>query len=270
VGDSSPFHEFEHQGWQKAASRYGPGFGVVTMQAIKPLLNAAGARRGIRLLDVACGPGYAAAAAAERGCSVTGVDFSSEMVAIARQENPGIEFLEGDAERLNFPDSSFDAAVMNFGMLHLGNPERAIGESYRVLRRGGRYSFTVWDTPDKAIGFGIVLQAIQTHGDMSVPLPPGPPFFRFSDPSESTRALNAAGFTDVHVTIVPQIWRLDSAEVLLTTFRTAAVRTAALLNMQTAGALQAIRQEIVQRAEEFRKADVIELPMPAVLASGLK
>src|SRR6185369_13777942 len=97
VGDSSPFHEFEHHGWQRAAARYGPGFGIITVQAISPLLDAAGAKRGIRVLDVACGPGYAAAAAASRGCVVTGVDFSSEMVSIAQQENPGVEFREGDA-----------------------------------------------------------------------------------------------------------------------------------------------------------------------------
>src|SRR5262249_7988465 len=137
-------------------------------------------------------------------------------------------------------------------------------------RRDGRYAFTVWDTPDKAIGFGIVLAAIQRHGDMSVPLPPGPPFFRFSDSEESIRTLNAAGFVDVRVTQVPQVWRLDSAETLLTTFRTAAVRTAALLNMQKEDALSAIRDEIVREAERFRNGDVIELPMPAILASGKK
>ena len=270
MGDSSPFHDFEHEGWQRAAARYGSGFGVITVQAIEPLLDAAGAKRGVRLLDAACGPGYAAAAAAERGCVVTGVDFSSEMVSIARQENSGVEFREGDAERLEFPANSFDAVVMNFGMLHLGNPEQAIVESYRVLRGGGRYAFTVWDTPDKAIGFGIVLQAIQAHGDMSVPLPPGPPFFRFSDPAESARTLKAAGFVDVRTSTIPQVWRLDSGDALLSTFRTAAVRTAALLNMQREDALRIIREDVVRRAEEFRSGDVIELPMPALLASGSK
>src|SRR5262249_2140441 len=90
------FRNFEHQGWQKAAARYGRGFGDVTSQAIGPLLDAVGASASMRLLDVACGPGYAAAAAAERGCRVTGIDFSSEMIAIARAAYPNIEFREGD------------------------------------------------------------------------------------------------------------------------------------------------------------------------------
>jgi SAM-dependent methyltransferase len=267
---TSDFRDFEQHGWQKAAARYGPGFGVVTVQAISALLGAVGAGPGVRFLDVACGPGYAAAAAAQRGCLATGIDFSSEMVAIAREDNPQIDFREGDAERLDFPDETFDAVAMNYGMLHLANPDQAIAEAYRVLRRGGKFAFSVWDSPDKTAGFGIVLPAIQSHGDMNVPLPPGPPFFRFSDPVEAKRTMESAGFTEVHVTQVPQVWRLDSGEALFTTMRTAAVRTAALLNMQTPEALHAIRDEIVKHTEKFRKGEVVELPMPAVLTSGRK
>src|SRR6266576_7049579 len=99
-------------------------------------------------------------------------------------------------------------------MLHLARPEQALAEAYRLLRPGGRVAFTVWDTPDKAIGFGIVLSAIQKYGDLNVAIPPGPPFFRFSDPEESKRMLSVAGFTDNEVASVPQTWRLSSADAL--------------------------------------------------------
>jgi 2-polyprenyl-3-methyl-5-hydroxy-6-metoxy-1,4-benzoquinol methylase len=66
------FREFEHAGWEKLPGRYHDAFGSLTTQTIEPLLDAAGARKGIRLLDVASGPGYVAAAAAARGASVTG------------------------------------------------------------------------------------------------------------------------------------------------------------------------------------------------------
>jgi len=82
--------------------------------------------------------------------------------------------------------------------------------------------------------------------------------------------LAAAGFVNVQTLHVPQIWRIESAEDLLTTFRDAAVRTAALLNLQTPAALKKIREEIIARAEEYRRGDSINLPMPAVLTSALR
>jgi SAM-dependent methyltransferase len=270
TADSGAFHQFEHAGWEKAAPAYDRGFGELTMQSIGPLLDASGAAPGLRFLDVACGPGYVAAAAARKGSSVVGVDFSAAMVAIAKASYAGLEFREGDAEKLDLPDASFDAVVMNFGMLHLERPERAIAEAFRVLRPGGRYAFTVWDVPEKAVAFGIILESIQAHGNLNVPLPSGPPFFRFSDAEEGRRTLTALGFVNVQRLEVPQSWRVESADRLLETFRTAAVRTAALLNAQTPAALKQIKSEITSRAEAFRSGQAIVLPMPAVLTSALR
>ena len=264
--DPAAFRQFEHHGWQEVASRYHEGFAAVTTQSVDALLDAARVTQGVRVLDVACGPGYAAAAATARGAVATGVDFSSEMVEEARVRHPGIEFREGDAEQLVFIDSSFDAVVLNFGMLHLGKPELALQEAHRVLRPGGHVAFTVWDTPDKAIGFGIVIAAIQKFGDLNVPIPSGPPFFRFSDPEESKRALTAAGFTNPSVTRVPQTWRLASPDALFEVMYNGSVRNAALLRAQKPEALEAIKNEIRRGVERHQN----ELPMPAVLASAGK
>ena len=264
------FHDFELAGWEKASTEYDRRFGELTSQSIPPLLDAGGAAPGTRLLDVACGPGYVAAAAARRGATVIGIDFSGAMVDLATRVYPELEFQEGDAEGLGFTSQSFDSVVMNFGMLHLARPEAAIAEAFRVLRPGGKYAFTVWDTPSRAVGFGIILESVQLHGNVNVPLPEGPPFFRFSDPEESRRAMAAAGFMNPQVLQIPQVWRLESGDALLTTFQTAAVRTAALLHAQTPEALEKIRREVNARAEKFRRDQVIELPMPAILTSGVK
>jgi SAM-dependent methyltransferase len=266
--DFSSFHAFEQSGWQRAADRYGDAFGGLTSQTIPPLLNAVGVKPGTHLLDVASGPGYVAAAAAAAGATAIGIDFSSEMVGLAARRYPGIRFQEGDAESLAFPDRSFDAVAINFGVLHLARPDAALAEACRVLVAGGRCAFTVWAKPDVSLGFGIVLRAIETHGRMDVPLPEGPPFFRFSDPDEAARSLVAAGFVDPRVEQIPLVWRLDSADALYDAFVEGAVRTAALLKAQTSGALAAIRRAISERAETFRRGPTIEIPMAAVLTSG--
>src|SRR6478736_1965249 len=179
AADPDAFHEFEQQGWERAAAFYGEAFGALTSQTAGPMLDAVGASQGTRLLDVACGPGFIAGAAVERGAVVTGLDFAAAMVAEARRRLPGLMFQEGDAEALPFDAGTFDAVVMNFGLLHLARPDVALAEAHRVLRPGGRYAFTVWS--EQAVAFQLALRAIEKHGNAKVPLPVGPPFFRFSD-----------------------------------------------------------------------------------------
>jgi SAM-dependent methyltransferase len=233
-------------------------------------LDAVELRQGSRLLDVASGPGYVAAAAAARGAKVVGVDLSAPMVAHARAVNPTVEFQVGDAEALSFPDCTFDAVVMSFGMLHLARPERAMTEAVRVLKPAGRFAFTVWAKPEDAVGFGIILNAIQSHGNPGVQLPQGPPFFRFSDAAECERTLREAGFSNVKVTSVPQVWRFNAPDELFDAIYDGGVRVKAILRAQSSAALEAIRTAVREAAKNFNRHGTIELPMPAILASAAR
>jgi SAM-dependent methyltransferase len=268
--DPTSFHDFEQSGWQRAAAQYADTFGTLTVQASEPLLDAAAVVSATRLLDVASGPGYVAAAAAARGATVLGLDFSTVMVEDAQRRYPAVFFQEGDAEALPFDDRRFDAVVMNFGLLHLARPESAIDEAFRVLAPGGRYAFTVWARPEEAVGFGVVLRAMETHGTTKVGLPEGPPFFRYSEAGESRAALSRAGFTAVAVRTLPLVWQLPSADALFEAALHGGVRTSAALRAQTPEALAAIRRAVLAALQPYAAGTGVAVPMPVVLASGTK
>jgi SAM-dependent methyltransferase len=269
--DPAPFHDFERAGWQRAAEHYPRAFGDLTSQAAGPLLDVVGAGKGTRVLDVATGPGFVAGAAAERGAVVTGLDFSAAMIDEARRRYRAVTFREGDAEALPFDAGQFDAVVMNYGMLHLARPNMAIAEARRVLRLGGRYAFTVWGAPDLAIGFGLVVHAIEKYGDPNAGLPEGPPFFQFSDVVECRRTLESAGFGGIDVAMLRLTWRLTSADEVFAAMAMGGVRTSAVLRAQTPDAIAQIRDAVRHGVESYWTNDgAFEVPMLSVLASATK
>jgi SAM-dependent methyltransferase len=125
---------------------------------------------GARVLDVACGSGNLALAAARRGANVTGVDIAPNLIrqARARAESEGLTIRadEGDAEQLPYPDRSFDVVVSMFGVMFAPRPDVAAAELVRVTRPGGRVALANW-TPG---GFaGEMFRTVGRH----VPPPPG-------------------------------------------------------------------------------------------------
>jgi ubiquinone/menaquinone biosynthesis C-methylase UbiE len=197
--------DVERAGWTRNAPSYDARAGQMTTVVVDPMLTAVDAGAGRRLLDVCCGPGYLAGAAAARGMAAIGIDISPAMVDEARRRFPDAEFHVADAEDLGFPDRSFDAATCAFGLLHLPDARGAIAEAFRVLVPEGIYAFAVWCRPEKARLLDLALKAITAHADMDVPLPRAPAMFEFSDPDVARAALAQAGFGEVIVREVP-IW----------------------------------------------------------------
>lgn len=119
------------------------------------LAEAVDLHAGQRVLDVACGRGNSAIAAARRNCEVTGVDFVPELLAHGRKraavEGLDIDFREGDAEALPLPDGTFDAVLSTFGAMFASDQETTATELLRVCRPGGKIGMANW-TPDGFIG----------------------------------------------------------------------------------------------------------------------
>jgi SAM-dependent methyltransferase len=261
------FRDFEHAGWADPAvcASYDDLMAGLTTQSIGAMLDGAHVTQGSIVLDVASGAGYAAGAALARHAKVTGIDFSAEQVRLATQRYPDALFLEGDAGQLRFDEGTFDAVVSNYGLPHFPEPDKFFGEAFRVLKRGGRLAFTVWDVPEEAKLFGAVIDAIEMYGSLDVGLPSGPDMFLFAHAPACEKRLKAAGFADCVVSRVAQTWRAASGEQILLTVKTGTVRTRGLLKRQRAEVIDAIDDAILTALEPFRKPGGYEIPMPAVL-----
>jgi ubiquinone/menaquinone biosynthesis C-methylase UbiE len=127
---------------------------------------------GTTLLDVACGAGQIAIPAARAGVKATGVDIATNSLeqarARARAEGLKIQFDEGDAEQLPYPDASFDTVVSVMGAMFAPRPERVAAELTRVCRPGGRILMVNW-TPNSFVAH--MFKAVGKH----VPPPQGVP-----------------------------------------------------------------------------------------------
>ncbi|MEA2223176.1 MAG: hypothetical protein QOH83_1552 [Solirubrobacteraceae bacterium] len=269
--DADAFNAFEAAGWEQRAAGYEDFFGPITTRLVDPLLDAAGVGRGTRVLDVASGPGYVAASAAERDASIVGVDTAEAMIAVARRLHPQLEFRHGNAEALPLPDGSFDAVVGNFVMLHLGRPEQAAAQFVRVLAPDGRLALTVWDLPEHARFLGVVLDALAAAGATPPPdIPVGPPFFRFSEDEEFARLLRDQGLEDVRVKTIAFTHREDSPDALWQGMLGGTVRTSALILRQTDEMQQQIRAAFDRLVQPFQVGGQLELPVSVKLASGRK
>ena len=179
------------------------------------LVDAAGLRAGDAVLDVATGTGDAALAAARCGCEVTGVDFVGALLERGREraadEGLDVNFGEGDAEDLPYPDDSFDAVLSCVGVMFTPDHVRAATELVRVCRPGGTIALANW-TP---AGFvGRMFQTIATHVPVrSLMWPPG-----LWGTEEHLRQLLRHAVTDLRVARRTCVFRFGSPAELFGAF----------------------------------------------------
>jgi ubiquinone/menaquinone biosynthesis C-methylase UbiE len=266
------FATFEHEGWERVADRYDSVWSALTRPFIPLLLDAAEIGSGMSLLDVGCGPGYVSAGAAKRGASPMGVDFSTQMVAIAGRMFPQIKFREGDALNLPFADASFDRVVANFALLHLADPERACAEACRVLKLGGKFGFTIWAPATESPYAKIIEDAVEAHADLAVGVPEGPPRNLYSGKEEFRAALERAGFDGASMKFAMHgiEWSVPTTRYAFDAERSAGVRTAGLLARQSPEKLEAIRAAIERGVQHYAKGDRFSIPTSAYVIAVAK
>jgi SAM-dependent methyltransferase len=192
------FDESERRTWAGQADAYAASFAKLCAYPVPELLDTAGVREGVRVLDVGTGTGAAAAAACERGAKVTAVDAEPGMVARAALAAPEADVRLAALPRLPFDDDEFDAVVGNFVLNHVGRPREALRELQRVTRPGGRIAVTIWAVPTAA-GQALLGRSVQAAGvTRPAHLPALAPEDDFPRTEQGfTALLGEAGLTDV-------------------------------------------------------------------------
>jgi SAM-dependent methyltransferase len=260
------FQDMERQGWIERAGRYRDLLGTITSQAIEPVLGALGNLERIDFLDIACGTGELAGAAARRGARAHGVDFADAMVTNAHGKYPAVKFRVGDAQDLPYPEASFDTVACTFGVSHFADPEHALRSARSVLRSGGQIALTTWCGPQHGGDFfAFVGDIIREHGTLDVGLPAPPPMFRFAEADECRRMFSAAGFDVTAVRTIYLVWSTFSARSIGEMIEQSMVWTSQLLRLQRPEVRERIARAIDSAGEMRRQGGKIAFRFPALL-----
>jgi ubiquinone/menaquinone biosynthesis C-methylase UbiE len=238
-------------------------------------IGFAGVEDGQRVLDVGCGAGSLSAAllAAGRDIRVVGVDPVAAYVSFARQAvaDPRAEFHTSGVEALPFPDASFDAVLALLVLQEVADPNRAIAEMMRVVRRGGRVAACQWDFHDGLPMQSIVWGAAETLAPAQVARRrAGDNAVKRAGPRELAQMWRHAGLREVRTAPLELGMRFGSFDDYWQPFLAGATPTsafAASLDRQTQGELGRVVRGRIGHVEADGS---FLLPARALAVAGVK
>ncbi len=183
----------------------------------KHLIEGASVEEGYHVLDVACGSGVLARHALARSGQfgrVVGVDPAPGMIAAAREIEPGIEWVLGGAESLDFGDATFDCVVSQFGMMFFKDRIKAASEMYRVMKPDGRLAIAVWNSLANNPAYGDIIAVLDEQvsiaaGD-ALRLP-----YSLGDSDAVIEALTQSGFVDIKAETRTEQARFPSSRTMV-------------------------------------------------------
>jgi ubiquinone/menaquinone biosynthesis C-methylase UbiE len=227
---------------------------------------------GAIVLDVAAGRGAIVYPAAQRVGPlgrVIGTDLSAEMVkkTAAEIQDGGwknAEMLQIDAEELRFQDASFDSVLCGFSLWFFPRPQRALAEFFRVLKPGGQIALSTWsqDCPFVSWCLRIGREYLPPQPDA------GPKPSHFDTAPVLEAALREAGFESIEITTDHADFAYASDEEWWNSLWSHGIRR--FFEQIEESALPAVKADVLQKAQAFRKADGIHTPMRALFAVGNK
>jgi uncharacterized peroxidase-related enzyme len=233
------------EGWGRRAVDFATLSEPAQAREYVTLQHRLGIRDGDRVLDLACGSGLAMELASLRGSTVSGIDASSRLVAVARHRLPQADIRVGDMHALPWADGSFDVVTSFRGIW--GTTPAALAEARRVLVPGGRLGLTVWGHLKKSTGvwalspFRLASQAKVENQAAMVAL---------GRPGAGEELLARYGFEDVERMVVPFAWEFPDPQ---TYARALASTGPAYEAIQSVGEEEFVRQATELAAEHVRE-----------------
>jgi SAM-dependent methyltransferase len=232
--------------------------------------------RGQTILDLAAGTGVAGFAAAELVGSEGRVivsDFAHGMVEAASRHATrlglaNVECRVLDAEALDLPDDAVDGVLCRWGYMLMADPAKALAETRRVLRRGGRLACAVFTGPDENAWGALPVRVLVEWGHMPPPQTGVPGIFALADRDQLRELFTIAGFSEPKVDEVAFTWRFADPGTYWTFLQTAAGAVAIVLDRLDEDERSRVGDEIRVRAGAFAGEAGIELPAVSLVLAA--
>ena len=263
---SSELKQQQRLDWDSAAAGWKQWWSVFERAAqhvSDRLVDLAQVRSGARVVDLATGIGEPAITAARRvggAGRVVAIDQSPGMLAVARERAAALglsnlEFRVGDIEALEAEEHGFDCGICRWGLMFVPDLDAAARGIRRALKPGARFTTAVWSTPDKVPMISLGGDAMRAIAGLPPRQPGALDPFRLADVSILTRALEGAGFAEVHSEPIEVAFEFASTDEF-TRFRVAVSSPLrAVLERCTPAMREQIVRATAEAASPYRRAD---------------
>jgi ubiquinone/menaquinone biosynthesis C-methylase UbiE len=278
MDDPTGFRQASRKIWDRMADGWetrSADFEVAARRVTTAMLEQLQPKPGQTILDLAAGTGlvgFAAATAVGGDGRVIVSDFAEQMVLAARRRADrlglaNVECRRLDAERLDLTDDAVDGVLCRWGYMLMGNPGLALGETRRVLRRGGTLVLSVFAGPDENPWASLPMQVLVQSGFVEPPTPGAPGILALGDRSRLRQLVVDAGFSEPHLEDVAFTWDFPDFDAYWTFLTDAAGAISMVIAALDDDQIRDVHQRLGRLIETFHTGDMIRLPATSVVAS---
>lgn len=262
-------------GWRRRDALLREGSTPVTERMLE--LACIGA--GHSVLDIASGTGEPAISAAHlvgEGGRVVGTDLIDNMLVFAREKAAqanlnNIEFRCVDGEELVFNTSTFDAALIRWGLMFMPEPEACLKRVHYFLKEGGRVIAACWAAPDRNPFVMVAMKVLGKYMELPKPPPNSPGIFAFADPDRLCGVLESCGFSDIKIEEKEiDVMVVENGAAYWEAISDLAGPVMMLVNQLDDKARAAFEKEVAETADAMKEGEDLHMSGTTWIASGTR